>query len=180
MRVNNKLKVILVPAIGACLAVGIYFGVNYYLDYKKSQQKSSYSKNIQRKLAYTSDPARLLKKAEDAETKGEFREAIIWYDLARLNLNERDPRKGFAYYRKANCYYNMADYPKARETLEYALNHYRSMPELDNALFLIAKIYEKMGDFELARKTYNTIIRMFPPREEEAKKLQSQLPPENK
>ena len=177
---DTRQRIIWVLAIGTCLAVGIYLGANYYFAHKKSQETKFYSKKVQRKLAYTSDPTRLMDRAINAETKGEFKEAIIWYDLARLNLNDTDPRKGVVYRRKAYCYYNLGDYPRARKTLEYGLNHYRNMPDLDDALFLMAKIYEKMGDFELARKTYNTIIRMFPPRQEEAKKLQSQLPTENK
>ena len=65
---------------------------------------------------------------------------------------------------------------RPRTNLEYALNHFPDMPSLDNALFLMAQIYTKVGDFDKADKTYNTIIRMFSFRAEEAKNLKAQLP----
>ncbi len=181
MKSRAGLKIGLVILIGSALAAGIYFGVTRYYSRPHHPAGTKFNLNgIKRKLAYTSDPKRLLKKAGEAEGRGDWGEALTWYNLLTTNLGEQDPRKGFVYYRKAYCLFQLGDYPKARTAMEYGLNHCRDMPQLDDALFLMARIYSKIGDFDLTNKTYNTIIKMFPARSEEAKKLQSQLPPTQK
>jgi len=102
--------------------------------------------------------------------------ALFYYNFLAGSLPQVDPRKGYSYYKEALCYYNLNDFPRARTTLEFALNHYPDMSAADNALFLMDQVYIKFGEFENADKTYNTIIRVFPYRAEEAKKLQRQWP----
>jgi len=176
MRAKASLKIVLALALSAGLALGIYFGAtHYFANTKKSPGTKSY-KTLKRKLAYTSDPRQLLEKARESEGRADWEGALAWYNILVNNLRDDDPRKGLVYHRRAFCYYQLEDYPRARVSMEYGLNHFRDLPQVDSALFLMAQIYSKLGDFELADKTYNTIIKMFPHRAEEAKNLQSQLP----
>jgi outer membrane protein assembly factor BamD (BamD/ComL family) len=131
---------------------------------------------LERKLAFTNDPDRILALATSSEGKGDWKEAAKLYSLLSHNVSNYDNRKGYAEYRIALCYYNLQDYARAKDQLEYALNNFPDMPQVDSALFLMAKIYCKVGDFAKAEKTYNTIIRMFSFRADEAKILKAKLP----
>ena len=133
-------------------------------------------KIIKPKLAFTTDPKEAMERGEQAEKEGKWEEAISWYRLAGNNLPRGHFLRGYVRYRQAYCRYQLGEYLTAKNILEWALNHYPNMPHLDDALFLMAQIYTKLGDFEKAYKTYNTIIRMFPPRKKEAKERQSNLP----
>lgn len=133
-------------------------------------------KGLKRKLAFSSDPDRNLAKAQAAESKSDWKNALFYYNFLSANLPVEDPRKGYAYFKKAECYYNLDDLARARTTLEFALNHYPDMSQADRALFLMAQIYIKAEEYDNANRTYNTIIRIFPYRAEEAKNLQAQLP----
>ena len=141
-----------------------------------SQPPPAKKRPLKRKLAFTTDPKEAIERGNQAERKGRWEEAISWYRLASNNLPQGYSLRGYVRYRQAYCRYQLGEYLKAKKILEWALNHYPNMPNLDNALFLMAQIYTKLGDFEKAYKTYNTIIRMFPQRKKEAQKKQSALP----
>jgi|GEM_PF-3097160 tetratricopeptide (TPR) repeat protein len=176
---NRKqiIKIVLVFIICAGTAIAIYFGaIHHFSREKKTIAKKYDSSKIKRKLAYTSDPVQLMQKASDAEALKDWKQALQWYYILLQNLSDTDPRKGMAYHRRAFCFYQLGQYEQAKNTLEFGLNNFPDMPDLDEALFLMAKIYTNLKQYELAYKTYNTIIRMFPARAEEAKQLQSQLP----
>jgi len=177
MKKNTILGI--VAAVVFCIAVGMVFVFLAAKDLKSKHRKDSLKneiRNLQRKLAFTNDPDRNLRKAQEAEGKSDWQNALFYYRFLAESLHETDPRKGFAYYKEAQSYYNLNDYGRARRTLEFALNHYPDMSQTDKALFLMAQIYIKFGEFTNAYKTYNTIIRLYPYRAEEAKQLQQQLP----
>lgn len=177
MALKPGLKIGITLLICAGIGVGIYFLTTHYLAQpRKGPGKKITRKTLQRKLAYSSDPSRLLEKAREAEARYDYKTALEWYNILLKNLREDDLRRGTVYYRRAFCYYQLEDYVRAKNTMEYGLNHYPDMLELDDALFLMAKIYTRLGDFEPADKTYNTIIRLFPQRADEARQAQSQLP----
>ena len=168
----------IVVAFLLTLAIGIS-GV-IFLSHQKPRTKKAPIKELSeisgRKIAYISDPDYLIREAEKAEKKGDWQEALMWYRLATYNLAKGDAIRGYVQYRKAYCRYQLGDYVGALGVLEWTLNHYQAFPHLDDALFLMAQLYTKVGDFEKAYKTYNTIIRIFPSRAEEAKSKQKNLP----
>jgi len=177
MKKNTILGIVV--AVVFCITIGMVFVFLAAKDRKSKRQKESLKneiKKLHRKLAFTSDPERNMRRAQEAEGKADWGNALYYYRYLAESLQETDPRKGFSYYKEAQCYFNLNDYSRARRTLEYALNHYPDMSQTDNALFLMAQIYIKVGEFTNAYKTYNTIIRLYPYRAEEAKQLQQQLP----
>jgi len=177
---KNKTLIGLVCAVIFCAIIAITF---YFL-HTKDQKKPTSTKPVaqpktqepDRKLAFTIDPDKLRERALEAEALANWESALRWYNLLFINLAQSDSTRGWVAYRQALCYYNLGVLLQAKERLEYGLNNYPNMPEVDNALFLIAQIYAKIGEFENAYKTYDTIIRLFPNRAEEAKAKQSQLP----
>jgi len=177
MKKNTILGIVV--AVVFCITIGMVFVFLAAKDLKTKRQKESLKneiKKLHRKLAFTNDPDRNMRKAQEAEGKADWKNALYYYRFLAESLHDTDPRKGFAYYKEAQCYYNLNDYGRARLTLEYGLNHYPDMSQADKALFLMAQIYIKSGEFTNAYKTYNAIIRLFPYRAEEAKQLQQQLP----
>jgi TolA-binding protein len=144
------------------------------------REKESFKEEVrklQRKLAFnSSDPDRNFTKAKNAEGRSDWEDALYYYKFLAGSLPENDPRKGYSYYKEAQCYYNLNDFGRARRSLEFSLNHYPDSPQTDSALFLMAQIYLKFGEFTNAYKTYGAIMRIFPYRADEAKKLQDQLP----
>ncbi len=175
-RKSLKIAAAVIALLG--LALLIYLAVPRFLPSKNPAANKASTQVLQRKLAYTSDPGALMKRAAQAESKGDWKGALDWYKIVIGSMNDTDPRKGYAYYRKAYCSFQLQDYEQAQKSLEYGLNNFPQMSNMDDALFLMAQIYVKQGNFDYAYKTYNTIIKMFPRRADEARKLQSQLPPQ--
>jgi len=180
---KNKAIIGIIAGVIFCILAGLGF---FFLGVRKPPEEPAQPglpgqiKNIKRKLAWTSDPDRNLRKAETAEARGDWKGALYYYNYLAKTLPMEDPRKGYASYKEALCYYNLGDYVRARRSLEFALNLFPDMPQIDRALFLMAQIYTKFGDFTLADKTYNTIIRMFPSAAQEAKEKQQQLPQQSR
>lgn len=175
-----KRKTILGTAVVLVLSIitGVAF-VYVAKDYRAKKRREQFKKEVsqlKRKLAFSSDPDRNLARAEKSEAKSDWKNALYYYDFLANNLPPTDPRKGYAFYKKALCYYNLNDIPRAKSSVEYALNHFPDMSQTDQALFLIAKIYINLEQYGNADKTYQTIIRIFPHRAEEAKKMRAMLP----
>jgi len=162
--------------VAASLAVFGYFFMKKPAPSKSQAELQKQIGKLERKLAFTGDPDRNMEKAQAAEGRADWEGALYYYKWLGNSLPERDPRKGWAIYKEAFCYYNMGNYQLAQQTLEFALNHYPEMAQVDSALFLMAQIYSKLGNFDYADKTYDTLIRMFPNRGEEAGQKKAQLP----
>ena len=176
MKKNTVLGIL--AAVAFCAVVALAF---YLLAYKNKPghgktQAGQASQTLQRKLAFSGDPDRNIENAQAAEGRGDWDSALYYYRYLSQSLPDKDMRKGWATYKEALCLYNKGSFEAAQINLEYALNHFPDMPSVDNALFLMAQIYTKLGDFDKADKTYNTIIRMFDFRADEAKSLKAQLP----
>jgi len=160
----------------AFLSVFFYFFMKKTPSSRSQGELQQQIRTLERKLAFTGDPDRNMERALSAEGRGDLEGALYYYKWLGKSLPEKDPRKGWAIYKEASCYYEMGNYLLAQQTLEYALNHYPGMAQVDSALFLMARIYIKLGNFDYADKTYDTLIRMFPNRAEEARQKKAQLP----
>jgi len=173
---KNKSIIGFIIVVIFCAIIALTFYFLQTKDHKGQIRTKPKTQEVKSKLAFTTDPDKLREQALKAEAMSNWESALSWYNLLFMNLAQSDSTRGWVAYRQAFCYYNLGVLLQAKERLEYALNNYPNMPEVDNALFLIAQIYAKIGEFENAYKTYNTIIRLFPNRAEEAKAKQSQLP----
>jgi tetratricopeptide (TPR) repeat protein len=176
MKKNTVLGIVAAIAFCAVVALAFYFLAHKNKPGHGKTQAGQASHAPQRKLAFSGDPDRNIEKAQEAEGKGDWASALYYYRYLSESLPDKDLRKGWATYKEALCLYNQGSFEAAKTDSEYALNHFPDMPSVDNALFLMAQIYTKLGDFDEADKTYNTIIRMFAFRADEAKNLKAQLP----
>lgn len=59
------------------------------------------------------------------------------------------------------CYFGMGDYAKAVEAFNLVLSYQRSLKQ-DDALLMLGKAYQKMGQPENARQSLNRLIKEFP------------------
>ncbi len=130
---------------------------------KPQAKMSGYSRHV---VPYTSD--RRLDSARTEMTDGNWKSAKSSYLDLLGKTSIFDPQRPEILYDLAVCHYELKEYKQAQYRLEQLVREHKEYPGLDEALFMLADVYEKQGQVEKAVAVYSQIKDMFPARSREA------------
>lgn len=157
-----------------------FFGLKVGKRFKRKPalvKSSSYEIPLRdHKVGMVYDPEYLVRQAETAEKNGDWEQAWGYYHIMANIVSPPDIRGGYALYRAGVASFNLGKYERAMKELEAVVEFVPNFYALDEVLFQLARTYEKLGDFDKARRAYQVIILKYPNKAERAKSLMQNLP----